>query len=122
MEKGHDENKTLVERVMQQVEQLKLWLLKSDKTGFEQEYRVALASVEALDESRDKQHALADILLRGYWWLPKDKKEGLFERMKQAAEASHNEDVMQAVMAHEYGKYKGDARLEFMRNTQIPDL
>ncbi len=122
MEKAYHENASLIERVMRQVEQLKLWGLKNTKEGFEQEYRVVLAAVEALDESIEKQRALADVLLRGYWWLSEENKDGIFERMKQAAEESHNEDVMQAVVAHEYRKYKGDARIEFMRDKQLPEL
>ena len=122
LEKNYTQNMTLVERVMQQVERLKLWMLKNSKEGFEQEYRVVLAAVEALDESHERQYALADVLLRGYWWLPKDKRGGIYERMKKVAEESGNEDVMEAVAAHEYGKYKGDERLAFMRDTLIPEL
>lgn len=112
MEKGYDENKTLVERVMQQVEQLKLWMLKNDKTGFEQEYRVVLASVEALDESHDKQHALADVLMRGYWWLPEKKNDEMFARIKKAAEESINEDVMQDVLSVEWRKMPRSRTIE----------
>ena len=49
MEKEYDENEALVSRVMRQVEELKLWRLRSDKTGFEEAYENVLAAVEALD-------------------------------------------------------------------------
>ena len=39
MEKTYNESESLVTRVMRQVEELKLWGLKNDKTGFEEEYR-----------------------------------------------------------------------------------
>lgn len=122
MEKKYDENLTLTERVMREVEALKLWGLKKDRSGFEEEYRRVLAKVESLDESREKQYTLADVLLRGYWWLPGEKNDEVFARIKEAAYASRNEDVVQAVVANEYGKYKGRERIEYIRDTQIPAL
>lgn len=121
-EKTYNENEALVSRVMRQVEELKLWKLKNNKTGFEADYRRVLQSVEALTESTEKQHALADVLLRGYWWLPGERSREVFLRIKEAAEKSRNEDVMQTVMASEHDEYKGSARLDYMRDTQIPYL
>ena len=37
MEKTYNENESIVARVMRQVEALKLWQLKNDKSGFEEE-------------------------------------------------------------------------------------
>lgn len=120
MEKTYDENESLVARVMRQVEALKLWQLKNDKTGFEEEYRAVLANVEALEDSKEKSSMLADTLLRGYWWLSGEKNKEVFERIKKSAEDGHNEDVMMSVACEEYNKYSGEERIRFMRETQIP--
>lgn len=122
MEKTYDENETLTERVMRQVEELKLWSLKSDKSGFEQDYKNVLAAVESLDESDKKQYALADVLMRGYWWLGKNKDE-IFARMKEAAVRSRNEDVMQTIVSKEMFDIKDrKERIEFTLGTLIPRL
>lgn len=120
MEKTYDENESLVARVMRQVEALKLWQLKNDKTGFEEEYRAVLANVEALEDSKEKSSMLADTLLRGYWWLPGEKNKEVFERIKKSAEDGHNDDVMTTVAYMEHEKYSGEERIRFMRETQIP--
>ncbi len=120
MEKTYDENESLVARVMRQVEALKLWQLKNDKTGFEEEYRAVLANVEALEDSKEKSSMLADTLLRGYWWLSGEKNKEVFEKIKKSAEDGHNEDVMMSVACEEYNKYSGEERIRFMRETQIP--
>ena len=120
MEKTYNENESLVSRVMRQVEALKLWQLKNDKTGFEEEYRAVLANVEALEDSKEKSSMLADTLLRGYWWVSGEKNKEVFERIKKSAEDGHNEDVMMPVACEEYNKYSGEERIRFMRETQIP--
>lgn len=120
MEKTYDENESLVARVMRQVEALKLWQLKNDKTGFEEEYRAVLANVEALEDSKEKSSMLADTLLRGYWEVSSEKNKEVFERIKKSAEDGHNEDVMMSVACEEYNKYSGEERIRFMRETQIP--
>jgi len=56
---------TLVKKVMKKVEELKLWRLKQNKTGFETIYRNVLEDVESLPESVDRSHALADVLMHG---------------------------------------------------------
>lgn len=122
MEKEYDGNETLTVRVMRQVEELKLWRLKNDKTGFESDYREVLACVEALDNSKEKSHALADVLRLGYWWLPGQKNDEVWANIKKAAEEGHNDEVMQSVMAEEHDKYEGQARIDYMQNTQIPYL
>ena len=122
MEKTYNENESLVERVMRQVEELKLWGLKNKTIGFEDAYRAVLANVEKLDDSKEKSHALADVLLRGYWWLPGQKNDEVLAQMKQAAIDGHNEDVMQTVVAKEHGKLNGHQKRDFMRNKQIPEL
>ena len=123
MEKEYNENEALVSRVMRQVEELKLWQFKRDKTGFEEDYKNVLAAVEALDESKEKQHMLADVWLRGAWWIPGKANDEVFLEIKNAALAGHNDDVMQYVAAREYNKVPiGEERMKFMRDTQIPEL
>ena len=122
MEKQYDDNERVLARVMRQVEQLKLWRLKDDKTGFEEEYRRVLQAVEDLSESKEKQYALADTLMVGYWWLPGERNDTVLARMKEAALQGHNEEVMQCVIACENDKYSGAKRIEFIKETQIPWL
>lgn len=124
MEKTYDENEDFTARVMRQVEELKLWGIRNgdNMTGFEEAYRNVLANVESLEESEKKQYALADVLLRGYWWLGKDRDE-IRERMKVAAEKSHNEDVMEKIIADEMFRIEDNKeRVEYTLGTIIPRL
>lgn len=113
---------TLVQRVMKKVEELKLWQLRNDKTGFDTVYKDVLKEVEDLPECRDKHHALADVLMRGWWWLPGEKNNALFARIADAAMAGKNEEVMAFIVAREDSEVYGGARIEFIRDKQIPRL
>lgn len=120
MEKTYNENESIVTRVMRQVEALKLWRLKSDTTGFEEEYTAVLHAVEDLENSKEKSYLLADTLLMGYWWLPGEKSGEVFARIKKAAEEGHNDEVMCMVANNEHNRLSGDEKIDFMKNTQIP--
>ncbi len=113
---------TLVQRVMKKVEELKLWRLKNDKHGFEKVYMDVLRDVEELPESADKNHALADVLMHGWWWLPSKKNDALFARIADAAMAGKNEEVMIFIVAREDSQVAKDSRIEFVRDKQIPRL
>ena len=113
---------TLVQRVMKKVEELKLWQVKNDKSGFEKVYREVLRDVEELPECKEKQHALADVLMRGWWWLPGKKNDALFARIAEAATEGKNEEVMTFILTREDSAVYGGARIEFMRDRQIPRL
>ena len=113
---------TLVERVMKKVEELKLWQVKNDKSGFERVYAQVLSEVEGLPECIEKQHALADVLMRGWWWLPGKKNDALFARIADAALEGKNEEVMTFILAREDSKVYGGARTDFIRDKQIPRL
>jgi len=113
---------TLVERVMKKVEELKLWQVKNDKSGFEKVYGEVLCEVEQLPECAKKQHAIADVLMRGWWWLPGKKNDALFARIADAAMEGKNEDVMTFIVAREDSKVYGGARIDFIRDKQIPRL
>lgn len=113
---------TLVERVMKKVEELKLWQLVNDKTGFEKVYKEVLREVEELPECVKKQRALADVLMRGWWWLPGKKNDALFARIADAAMESKNEEVMAFIVAREDSNVYGGAKIEFIRDKQIPRL
>ena len=115
-------NDTLVERVMKKVEEIKLWRLRDNKEGFADVYNETLTEVENLPESREKQGMLADVLLRGWWWVPGAKNDELFARIKEAAIESLNEEVMAFVANRERDKLSGKAKREFTLNTQIPEL
>ncbi|HBN83988.1 MAG TPA: hypothetical protein DDZ89_09110, partial [Clostridiales bacterium] len=113
---------TLVQRVMKKVEELKLWQFKNDKSGFEVVYKTVLKDVEDLPESRDKSHALADVLMRGWWWLPGEKNDALFARISEAALEGKNEEAMTFIVAREDSKVWGSAKIDFIRDKQIPRL
>ncbi|MBE6692712.1 MAG: RNA polymerase sigma factor [Ruminococcaceae bacterium] len=113
---------TLVERVMKKVEELKLWKLKNDKSGFEKVYNDVLKEVEDLPECTKKQHALADVLMRGWWWLPGEKNDALFARIANAAIEGRNEEVMSFIVAREDLEVYGGGKIEFIREKQIPRL
>ena len=113
---------TLVQRVMKKVEELKLWQIKNDKSGFEKVYKEVLAEVEQLPECTEKQHALADVLMRGWWWLPGKKNDALFARIREAALQGKNDEVMEFIVAREDSKLSGEAQIEFIRDKQIPML
>ena len=113
-------NDTLVQRVMKKVEELKAWKFKNSKNGFEVIYRDVLAEVEELPESQAKYHALADVLMRGWWWVPGEENDALFERIRDAAERGKNEEVMEFVAIREGNSLSGKAKIEFIRDKQIP--
>ena len=115
-------DKTLVERVMLEVEKLKLWRLKNNKKGFSEAYRKTLCAVEELPECREKNHAMADVLLQGYWWLPGQKNDEVIARMKEYALNGHNDEVMESVCYYERRQMHGDACIEYIRDVQIPFL
>ena len=115
-------NDTLVQRVMKKVEELKLWQFKNSKNGFDVVYKDVLGEVENLPESADKYHALADVLMRGWWWLPGDKNDALFARICETAELGKNDEVMQFIVSREDQKLHGKAQIEFIRDKQIPRL
>ena len=113
---------TLLQRVMKKVEELKNWQLRNDKTGFEKVYNAVLRDIEELPGSNKKDHALADVLVRGWWWLPGKQNDELFARITEAAIASKNEEVMTFITTVEDSKLSGDAKINFMLDKQIPRL
>ena len=115
-------NDTLVQKVMKKVEELKAWQFKNSKNGFETVYNDVLADVEELPESVDKYHALADVLLCGWWWLPGDKNDALLARIREAAELGKNDEAMMFIATKEDEKWSGDMLIEFIRDKQIPRL
>ncbi len=115
-------NDTLVEKVMKKVEELKLWRLKNSKDGFEVIYKDVLKEVENLPESKDKYHALADVLHSGWWWLPGTKNDELFEKIKEAAIKGKNEEVMEFILAREKYEIYGNVREKLILEKNIPML
>ena len=107
MEKEYNEHEDIVTRVMRQVEQLKLWSLKNDKSGFAKDYEAVLKNVTALADSQEKSHALADVLLRGYWWLPGSRNDEILKDIKENAILGRNEYVLPIMLFVENSKIKG---------------
>jgi len=117
------ENDTLLQKVMKKVEELKLWRLKSSKSGFESVYEAVLSEAEELPESSDKHHAIADMLMCGWWWIPGQKNDALFTRMKECAAAGKNEEVMDFVMTREISNiWNLDEKIHIIHEHQIPEL
>ena len=124
----YNDKETLVTRVLREVEQLKLWRLKYDKTGFKAEYEAVLKSVENLDDSKEKSHALADVMMMGYWWLPGEKSDEVLAKIKALAEENHNEEVMREVITAEISNndikchFDHSKSVDFIQNNIIPYL
>lgn len=120
---NEDMNDALVQRVMKKVEELKLWKLKNNKDGFESVYKDVLAEVEELPESQKKYHALADVLMHGWWWIPGKKNDELLKRICEAAKIGKNEEVMAFILSKEdYNIWDPESRADFILNKQIPRL
>lgn len=113
---------TLVEKVMKRVEELKNWRLKNSQAGFEAAYKEVLVAVEELPESKEKYHAMAEVLQLGWWWLPGAKNDALRARIKEAAEKGGNLDVLCKIIHGESNKLSGKEKIEFIREKQIPLL
>lgn len=115
-------NDTLLQKIHKKIDEVKSWQYKNSKAGFDKVYSSVLKDIDTMPECREKYHALADVLLRGYWWLPGEKNDKLLERIKEAARLGKNNDVMFTVMVRESFKYWGDGRLNHIKNVQIPSL
>ena len=112
-------NDPFVTKVMKKVEELMHWDFKADKKGFEAVYSDVLADVEQLPESDKKQHALSEVLMRGYMWLTEQRTPETLKKVKRAALLGHNEDVMCYVVLMEGYDIYGEA---FILNDQLPFL
>ena len=116
-----NEMEKFVHTVMEKVEKLKMWRYRNDKTGFSDYYKDVLADVEKIPEEgyrTQKNHAMADVLMRGFWWLPEEEKgdkDTLLARIRECCDASRNEDVKQFLLAEDFEKFSGKERLDFMR-------
>ncbi|MBQ8911984.1 MAG: sigma-70 family RNA polymerase sigma factor, partial [Clostridia bacterium] len=115
-------NDELVVRVMKKVAELKAFERMNSKVGFEKVYKDVLKEVEELPESKEKQSALASVLMYGWWWVPGEKNDDLLARIKKAAEVGRNEEVMIFVCAKEDGKWWGSSGIRFILDKQIPYL
>ncbi|MBR5869999.1 MAG: hypothetical protein IKZ09_03100 [Clostridia bacterium] len=65
---------------------------------------------------------MADVLMRGWWWIPGTKNDALFARIKEAAVRGHNEEVMAFIVSTEDQKMWGASRIDYMKTVQIPML
>ena len=118
---------TLLERVHKKVEEVKAWQYLDKKEGFATVYHDALAMIEELPESgerlaKGKYHALADVLMCGWWWLPGEQNDALFARIREAAFAGGNEDVIAEVMARERQGLWESGLWTYIKEKQIPEL
>lgn len=119
MEKTYNENESLVSRVRRQVEALKLWQTKADKKGFAEEFKEVMKSIEALEDSSEKNYMLADTLILSAWWIPGAENDELYARIKKAAEDGHNDLVMRYVAQREWNDLFFESRIDVIKK-QIP--
>lgn len=118
---------TLLERVHKKVEEVRAWQYLDKKDGFAAVYKDALAMIEELPESgekiaKGKYHAMADVLMCGWWWLPGEQNDALFARIREAAFAGGNEDVIAEVMARERQGLWESGLWNYIKEKQIPEL
>ncbi len=114
---------TLTVKVMKKVSEIKLWDSKKNKNGFADVYEDVLSDIEKMPETDQKYHALADVLLRGWWWLPGCGSDDALTRVKEAALHGKNDEVMEFIVTREDYRIKDiDRRVEHIKNTQIPFL
>lgn len=116
------ENDALVERVMKKVRELLEMARNNDRSGIEAAYRALLPEVESLPDSQKKQHALADVLRIGWWYVKGIQNAEYLARLRDAAERGHNEETIEVVASVEFEDLSGDERIEFIRDHQIPRL
>lgn len=116
------ETDTLVEKVIKKVEEFNYWQYREDKRGFETVWRECLDAVGNLPECRQKYHALADTLIYGYWWVKGEANDEVLARIRDAAERSHNENVMQELIGIEMFRAAGDDRIKIAREVLIPRM
>ncbi len=112
----------LAARVKRQIEELKRWATKNDKSGFTETYGPVLSLAEQIEDSERKNEILADVLLHGMWWIPGQDNIKLREHIKATAIETHNEDVMKAVTDHEIFYLRGEEKIRFIREKEIPEL
>lgn len=116
------QNDTLVTKVMKKVEELKLWKFLNNKDGFEKVYAEVLREIGELPESETKNHALADVLMHGWWWIPGKENDKLLSEIKQAAELGKNEEVIEFIVGMETAKVATRCKPDFIRTSEIPYL
>jgi len=117
-----DGNDGIAARVRRQIAAIKRWVTKNDKSGFAETYEYILSLVYQIEETPEKQRMLAEVLLRGMWWIPGKNSEATFAKVKAAALEGLNEEVMQAVADWEDEGLHGEERVRFIRDRQIPEL
>jgi len=113
---------SFVKKVMKKVAELNEWGYKYDKTGITPLYKNILADAETLPESKDKNHILADVLIRGWQWIPDERTETTVSRIKETSLYGKNEMGIFFALSKELETIPEDEQLEYMKNTQIPYL
>lgn len=115
MENENSVNGSMAGIVMRQVESLKMFRMKNDRSGFEKEYGEILEKAENLRDSEEKSRIISDILMMCFWWLPEYNNDEVLERIRHNAEVSRNEDIMMDVLAKEHNKVDGPERIQLIK-------
>ena len=113
---------TLVEKVMKKIAQLKNWRLYNKKDGFEAEYNDVMNDIDSMPESEQKNYALSEVLMLGYWFLPGEKNDALIAQLYETAVKGNNQKVIESLVLMEDDKVPDSEKIEFIRDKQIPRL
>jgi len=116
--KNHSvENPSLVALVMERIQELELCKLKNDHQGLEKAYQAAMDAVEGLCDEQNKNYLLSAVIYDGSPYQRPD-----MTRWKQAILAGHNDMMMCNFTSFENHHLKGQEKIDFMREVQIPFL
>lgn len=116
--KNHSvENPSLVALVMERIQELELCKLKNDHQGLEKAYQAAMDAVEGLCDEQNKNYLLSTVIYDGSPYQRPD-----MTRWKQAILAGHNDMMMCNFTSFENHHLKGQEKIDFMREVQIPFL
>lgn len=111
------ENPSLVTLVMKRIQELELCKLKNDHQGLEKVYQAALEAVEGLHDEQNKNYLLASVIYDGSLYQKPD-----MTRWKEAILAGHNDMMMCNFTSWENHHLRGQEKIDFMREVQIPFL
>jgi len=117
----------MVQRVMERADALKrspmFGYLNRDE--FKKQYDEILAEIHSLPESREKNYALADVLLSGHWYLHAPGEyvlNNLSPEVKEAALKGGNDEVLCFSLSNECIELEMPEKIAHIRDVQIPFL
>lgn len=121
MEKDYTEHEDIVARVMRKVKEFRFLTHQNDRSWFPKYYETILNIVTDLSDSAEKSHALADVLMQGYWWHHGQKSKEILAEIKENAIKGRNEQVLSMVLFVENTRINGIVnQIKDMEENLIP--